>query len=54
MKSREVFFKVNPEKKTLKDFIWLPPGDFIHLEGRDGGSISTSIPPPISGEKLLQ
>ena len=28
--------------------------DFIHPEGRDGGSVSTSIPPPISGEKVLQ
>ena len=48
------FFPGKSWKKTLKDFIWLPPGDFIHLEGRDGGSISTSIPPPTSGEKVLQ
>ena len=56
------FFPGKSWKKTLKDFIWLPPGDFIwlppgdfiHLEGRDGGSISTSISSPTSGEKVLQ
>ena len=59
MKSREVFFL----EKNFKRFYLAAArqilfgcrqADFIHPEGRDGGSVSTSIPPPISGEKVLQ
>ena len=39
------FFPGKSWKKTLKDFIWLPPGDFIHLEGRDGSNMVNTVAP---------
>ena len=45
IKSREVFFPGKSWKKTLKDFIWLPPGRFYSPGGEGWGQHSRQCCP---------